>query len=719
MKRKLKSLVIYALVLVSLVCVLTVSSQKSQALNLNRENIFYFLKNNMGLSTASAVGILANIEKESSFNPNKVGDSGTSYGICQWHNSRWQSLKDFCAENGYDWTSLTGQLYYLEKELETSYPNTYRMIREVENNIQGTYDAAYYFCRYYEIPANAEAAAQKRGLLAQNTYWPIYGYTEGFAAPELKLDAEYTSVSSRVPFSFSWNNPGGKLKNYKLCVVRCDNNSAGYDWNDMKEYTISSDKKTQSISAAELPGGNYLAYIRACGNTSGERSDFSNFLYFSVYDELIFESEKPAGDMIFDAYTVNEIPVSGWGFSTGRYPVEFYAQIDDGEKVHLPSAEREEISSKYPVFCSSSEIGYSWKIPISDISNGEHTLSIYVESETINGLMSQNKFTVLNSHVHSFTNYVYNKDALYSSDGTKTAKCDLCTTTDTVTAKGTKLTLPAPSKVTSTKTEKTVTLNWKKVPGATGYRINRYDPSKKAWITVGYTTSLSYTVKSLKSGTKYSFAIRAYVDEGEYGEIRVISDSYKQHKTATRPALVKNVKAAQSTNSVTLTWNKSSGATGYRVYRYDTAKKKWITVINKTTARKVTIKKLKKGTKYTFSVKPYITTESGDVWAESGTRIKTATKTAAPTIKVASPSKGKATVTWSNVSGETGYQVYYSTKKSGGYKKLGNYKANKLKTTKSGFTRGKTYYFKVRAYIKTNSGYVYSSYSSVKSVKIK
>ena len=40
---------------------------------------------------------------------------------------------------------------------------------------------------------------------------------------------------------------------------------------------------------------------------------------------------------------------------------------------------------------------------------------------------------------HSFTNYVYNNDATYSQDGTKTAKCNNCDATDTITDIGTKL----------------------------------------------------------------------------------------------------------------------------------------------------------------------------------------------------------------------------------------------------------------------------------------
>ena len=40
---------------------------------------------------------------------------------------------------------------------------------------------------------------------------------------------------------------------------------------------------------------------------------------------------------------------------------------------------------------------------------------------------------------HSFTNYDYNEDASCTTDGTKTAKCDRCSETDTIIAEGTKL----------------------------------------------------------------------------------------------------------------------------------------------------------------------------------------------------------------------------------------------------------------------------------------
>ena len=44
---------------------------------------------------------------------------------------------------------------------------------------------------------------------------------------------------------------------------------------------------------------------------------------------------------------------------------------------------------------------------------------------------------------HSFGDYIYNDDATTEADGTKTATCSVCGATDTVTAEGTKKSLPS------------------------------------------------------------------------------------------------------------------------------------------------------------------------------------------------------------------------------------------------------------------------------------
>ena len=105
----------------------------------------------------------------------------------------------------------------------------------------------------------------------------------------------------------------------------------------------------------------------------------------------------------------------------------------------------------------------------------------------------------------------------------------------------------------------------------------------------------------------------------------------------------------------------------------------------------------------------------------SGTKKLTLTiEPKAPSISsLTSKTKGKAVIKWTNVTGESGYQLYFATSKNGTYKKVKSYEVNKTAGSKSGLKSKKTYYFKVRAYKKTSGGTVYSSWSAVKRVKIK
>lgn len=177
--------------------------------------------------------------------------------------------------------------------------------------------------------------------------------------------------------------------------------------------------------------------------------------------------------------------------------------------------------------------------------------------------------------------------------------------------------------------------------------------------------------------------------------------------------------STQTTKTITLTWNECEGATGYRVYKYNSSSKKY-TLVKSIKTNKYKVSDLKAGTSYKFKIRPYTKLDDGTVlWGEDSDVFTTATKPATPTIKTISTTKGKAVVSWSNISGETGYQLYYSTKKDSGYKKVKNYSANTLKGSKSKLTSGKKYYFKVRAYKKVDGKVIYGSFSSVKSIKIK
>ena len=142
--------------------------------NTTKDQIYNYLSS-QGFSDAAICGIMANIEHESGFRTDALGDNGTSYGICQWHNSRWNNLKNFCNNNGYDWHSLEGQLAYLVHELKTNYQGVYNTLMNVPNTSQGAYDAAYKWTTDFEIPDNRYERGKQRGNTASSSYWNTYG----------------------------------------------------------------------------------------------------------------------------------------------------------------------------------------------------------------------------------------------------------------------------------------------------------------------------------------------------------------------------------------------------------------------------------------------------------------------------------------------------------------------------------------------------------------
>lgn len=139
----------------------------------NEEIVFAFLTRELKLNAAAACGVMANIKAESSFNPKALNSIGC-YGICQWYAGRRTRLNSFCSQNGYDSSTLVGQLWYLKYELENYYAGTLNYIREVDNTAEGAYDAGYYWCYYFEVPENRASNSAKRGSIAQSTYWPKY-----------------------------------------------------------------------------------------------------------------------------------------------------------------------------------------------------------------------------------------------------------------------------------------------------------------------------------------------------------------------------------------------------------------------------------------------------------------------------------------------------------------------------------------------------------------
>lgn len=138
-----------------------------------REFIYNYARNVMGLNSAAACGILASCIRESGCRPTALASSG-HYGICQWGGYRRTNLEKIAGDAGYDPATLLGQMYFMHYELEKSYPSTWKRLQKVSNSPEGAYEAAYWFCYYYEVPAAREASSADRGKYAAETLFGTY-----------------------------------------------------------------------------------------------------------------------------------------------------------------------------------------------------------------------------------------------------------------------------------------------------------------------------------------------------------------------------------------------------------------------------------------------------------------------------------------------------------------------------------------------------------------
>lgn len=262
-------------------------------------------------------------------------------------------------------------------------------------------------------------------------------------------------------------------------------------------------------------------------------------------------------------------------------------------------------------------------------------------------------------------------------------------------------------------TNNSVKLTWNKVSGANGYLVYKFNNTKQSWERVTRTNNTNtYTVQNLSAGTTYMFSVLAYKNVNGND---ITSISYPTVTSSTNPAVVSGFKVSATTASaVKLTWNKTSGATGYFVYRYNSSTKKYVRIA-KVNANTYTDKKLKAGMTYIYAVKAYKTINANEILSISYPKITTSTNPATVNFKLTAGSK-KATVKWSKVTGASGYIVYYKISSNGSWKKLKTTTGTSF--TKTGLIKGRTYYFTVRAYRNVN-GKTYNGSFTTKSIRIK
>lgn len=181
------------------------------------------------------------------------------------------------------------------------------------------------------------------------------------------------------------------------------------------------------------------------------------------------------------------------------------------------------------------------------------------------------------------------------TDNGKKAVCDVTV----------RLAAPELEKVTSAGYN-SVKITWKKVTAASGYYV--YRRTADGWKRIGTITdasTLSCKDSGLTCGKSYTYTVKAYRESGD----SKIYSSYNKDGISGKPIpgtpSLKSLSQSSGT-SLELTWSKVSGAGGYVVYR-KTGNGDWkkIKTITKGSTVTYTDTGLKKGKKYTYTVKAY------------------------------------------------------------------------------------------------------------------
>ena len=253
--------------------------------------------------------------------------------------------------------------------------------------------------------------------------------------------------------------------------------------------------------------------------------------------------------------------------------------------------------------------------------------------------------------------------------------------------------------------EEVLKISWNKVSGAKGYIISRSTKKDSGYSeidTVSGEKTTSYTDDTVKAGKTYYYTVETMVKTGD--NICYSGDSASMEGRTAKKAKIKYA-VSNGSNQIEVNWGAVSGAYGYRIKR-STSKNGTYKVVatlkgkNNTTYQD---KKLKTAKTYYYKIETINKVNgkkgySGNSAAVSAKTLKTTSITA-----VKATGSTSVRLEWKAVDGASGYQIYRSTSKDSGYKKVGQVKSkNTKKYEDKTLEAGKTYYYQVRAY-KSNS----------------
>jgi len=174
--------------------------------------IAYF--QSQGWTREQAVGLAANIKRESAFDPTAVGDNGRAYGLAQWHPDRQAEFQKRFGKS-IKGSTLQEQLAFMHYELtEGNEKGAGAKLRQA----QTAADAAGIVSRYYERPADAAGEAAKRGQMAMAMLGGVPGASRAAMGAGAASVAQANAPASAAPVSSSVQTHIGEVRVYSAAT---------------------------------------------------------------------------------------------------------------------------------------------------------------------------------------------------------------------------------------------------------------------------------------------------------------------------------------------------------------------------------------------------------------------------------------------------------------------------------------------------------------------
>ena len=252
-------------------------------------------------------------------------------------------------------------------------------------------------------------------------------------------------------------------------------------------------------------------------------------------------------------------------------------------------------------------------------------------------------------------------------------------------------------------------LGWAAVTGASGYEVFTSDSLGGTYTLKTSTTGLSATISGLSTNVQVYAKVRAY---RLVGTTKVVGDYSAIVNVAPIPATPVAVALSHSYKSIKVIWPAVAGADGYELYHIVNTES---FLVQDSPALEYIADDLIMNEVHTYQVVAYRLVNAVKVYSNSIV-VSGKAQVVAPTVKVTASYYDEMILSWNQIEGVEGYDIYRSTSATGTFTNVG-WMSWTASWRDSGLAFNTTYYYKVRAYVVINNTKIDGPFSSVISGK--